>query len=98
MPARQKPPTDSASRIPFPAFFHVSGLTFQPLPVDHIVPRAVCPEFDNVIANLELMPQRANASKNAKIGSRQVQKAEELHRAGLLTKQGLGKVRASWRQ
>jgi hypothetical protein len=26
------------------------------LSVAHIVPRAVCPELDNVIANLELMP------------------------------------------
>jgi len=66
--------------------------------VDHIIPRAVCPELDNVIANLELMPMRANASKNAKIGSRQVQKAEELHRAGLLSKEGLAKVRAAWHQ
>jgi hypothetical protein len=28
------------------------------LSVDHIVPRAVVPELDNVIANLELMPLR----------------------------------------
>jgi hypothetical protein len=28
------------------------------LSVDHIIPRAVCPELDNVIANLELMPLR----------------------------------------
>jgi hypothetical protein len=61
--------------------------------VDHIVPRAACHELDNVIANLELMPMRANASKNAKVGSRQVQTAEELHRAGLLSKEGLAKVR-----
>lgn len=53
------------------------------------------PELDKVIANLELMPQRANASKNAKIGSRQGQKAEELHQAALLSKEGLAKVRAS---
>ena len=26
------------------------------LSVDHIIPRAVVPELDNVIANLELMP------------------------------------------
>jgi hypothetical protein len=54
------------------------------LSVDHIIPRAACPELDNVIANLELMPLRANESKNAKVGPRQLQKAEELHRAGLL--------------
>ena len=36
--------------------------------MDHISPRAVCPELDHLIANLELMPQRANASKNDKVG------------------------------
>ncbi len=65
--------------------------------VDHIVPRAVCPELDNVIANLELMPFRANASKNDRIESRQVQTAEKLQRAGLLSKAGLRKVRAAQR-
>jgi hypothetical protein len=74
---------------------HSTATTYQDdqLSVDHIIPRAVCPELDNLIANLELMPQRANASKNAKIGSRQVQKAEELRRAALLSKEGLAKVR-----
>lgn len=69
------------------------------LSVDHIIPRSVCPEHDNLIASIGLMPLLlllANASKNAKIGSRQVQKAEELHRAGLLSKEGVANVRASW--
>lgn len=65
------------------------------LSVDHIVPRSVSPELDNVIANLELMPLRANSKKKDGVGSRQVQKAEELHRAGLLSKAGLQKVRAA---
>ena len=30
------------------------------LSVDHIIPRQVVPELDNVIANLELMPLRLN--------------------------------------
>ncbi|MGO8927307.1 MAG: hypothetical protein ACLQU3_10500 [Limisphaerales bacterium] len=30
------------------------------LSVDHIIPRAVVPELDNVIANLELLPLRMN--------------------------------------
>jgi hypothetical protein len=63
------------------------------LSVDHIVPRAVCPELDNVIANLELMPLRANESKNAKVGSRQQQKATDLHRGGLLSDAGLASVK-----
>jgi hypothetical protein len=39
--------------------------------VDHIIPRAVAPELDNVIANLELMPLSVNQKKNNTIGDRQ---------------------------
>jgi hypothetical protein len=63
------------------------------LSVDHIIPRAVVPELDNVIANLELMPLRMNEKKNAKIGSRQRDLAKKLYRAGLLSKKGLEAVR-----
>lgn len=56
------------------------------LSVDHIVPLVVVPELDNVIANLELMPQRMNSKKNSKVGQRQRDLAEKLYRAGLLSK------------
>jgi hypothetical protein len=62
------------------------------LSVDHIIPRAVCPELDNVIANLELMPLRMNESKNDKIGDRQRDMAKKFHQAGLLSKEGLEAV------
>ena len=58
------------------------------LSVDHIIPRAVCPELDNVIANLELMPTRMNSSKRDKIGARQLDLAKKLHAAGLLSTEG----------
>jgi hypothetical protein len=54
------------------------------LSVDHIIPRAILPELDNVIANLELMPLRLNQSKNDKIGDRQRDLANKFHAAGLL--------------
>ncbi len=60
--------------------------------MDHIIPRAVCPELDNVIANLELMPLRMNESKNAKVGERQLSLAKKFRAAGLLTPAGLEKV------
>jgi hypothetical protein len=63
--------------------------------VCHIVPSAVCPELDKVIANLELMPSKGSESKNTKMGTRQIQRAEELHKAGLLSKAGLKKVMAA---
>jgi hypothetical protein len=62
------------------------------LSVDHIIPRAVVPELDNVIANLELMPLRMNESKNAKIGQRQRALADKFHEAGLLSAEGLKAV------
>lgn len=61
----------------------------QELSVDHIIPRAVCPELDNVIANLELMPQRMNERKGSKVGARQRDLAGKLHKAGLLSDGGL---------
>jgi len=62
------------------------------LSVDHIIPRAVCPELDNVIANLELMPLRMNESKNDKIGDRQRDMAKKFFQAGLLSRKGLEAV------
>ncbi len=64
----------------------------QELSVDHIIPRAVVPELDNVIANLELLPLKLNESKNAKIGDRQLSLAQKLHQAGLLSAEGFRKV------
>ena len=68
------------------------------LSVDHIIPRAVCPELDNVIANLELMPLRMNESKNDKIGDRQLSLAQKFHQAGLLSAEGLKKVQNGRRE
>ncbi len=62
------------------------------LSVDHIIPRAVVPELDNVIANLELMPLRMNESKNDKVGDRQRALAKKFFKAGLLSKRGLEAV------
>lgn len=62
------------------------------LSVDHIVPRVVVPELDNVIANLELMPLRMNESKNDKIGDRQRDMAKKFFQAGLLSRKGLEAV------
>jgi hypothetical protein len=64
----------------------------EKLSVDHIIPRTVVPELDNVIVNLELMPLRMNEGKNARIGARQVDLAHKLHKAGLLSSEGLKAV------
>ena len=67
------------------------------LSVDHIIPRAVAPELDNVIANLELMPLSVNQKKNDKIGDRQISLAKAFHDAGLLSDAGFQRVIAAKR-
>jgi len=67
------------------------------LSVDHIIPRAVAPELDNVIANLELMPLSVNQKKNDKVGDRQISLAKALHDVGLLSDAGFQCVMAAKR-
>jgi len=55
------------------------------LTVDHIIPRAVSPALDRVLANLELMPHSLNIRKGAKVGARQTSLARKLNAAGLLS-------------
>ena len=57
----------------------------EKLTVDHIIPRAVAPTLDKVLTNLELMPHSLNIRKGAKIGQRQIDLANKLQAAGLLT-------------
>jgi hypothetical protein len=57
----------------------------EKLTVDHIIPRAVAPTLDKVLANLELMPHSLNIRKGAKVGRRQIDLANKLQAAGLLT-------------
>jgi hypothetical protein len=64
-----------------------------PAEADYIIPRAVVPALDNVIANLELMPLKLNEKKTYKVGERQVSHAEKLHAVGLLSREGLEKVK-----
>ena len=54
------------------------------LSFDHIIPRAVVPELDDVIANVELMPLRMSESKNDKIGDRQRDIAKKFDQAELV--------------
>lgn len=57
----------------------------EKLTVDHIIPRAVSPSLDLVLANLELMPHSLNMRKGSKIGQRQIDLANKLLQAGLLS-------------
>jgi hypothetical protein len=57
----------------------------QKLTVDHITPRAVAPQLDTLLANLEFMPAHMNFSKGAKIGQRQIDLAAKFLQAGLIS-------------
>ena len=62
--------------------------------VDHIIPRAVVPELDDRLYNLEFMPSKLNREKSANIGVRQRQLAEKWNKAGLLSDAGFRAVMA----
>ena len=59
---------------------------------DHIIPRSVCPELDNALYNLEMMPLTLNQKKSAKIGQRQIDLAKRWNADGLLSDEGLKAV------
>ncbi len=65
------------------------------LSVDHIIPRAIAPELDNVISNLELMPLSVNRQKDDQVGDRQTSLARRLHDAGLLSDLAFKRVMAA---
>lgn len=56
------------------------------LSVDHIVPRALHPELDNVLANLEFMPMQLNRAKSDSFGERQEFELRRFEKAGLIPK------------
>ena len=59
---------------------------------DHIIPRSICPELDNALYNLEMMPLTLNQRKSAKIGQRQIDLAKRWNKDGLLSDEGLEAV------
>jgi 5-methylcytosine-specific restriction endonuclease McrA len=61
--------------------------TGEKLTVDHIIPRAVSPSLDLVLANLELMPSSINLRKGSKIGQRQIDLANKFLQAGMISAQ-----------
>ena len=54
------------------------------LSVDHIIPLAVAPQLDKVIANLELMPLRMNQGKSKRMSGRQQSLMMQLRHAGFI--------------
>jgi len=57
----------------------------QEAEADHTIPRSVCPELQNQVMNLELMPASLNRAKSDKVTERAKVFAKELHDAKLLS-------------
>lgn len=64
----------------------------QEAEADHVIPRAVAPELQNQVMNLELLPAKLNRAKSDKVGDRALVFARELHAAKLLSDAGLAAV------
>ena len=62
------------------------------LSVFHVIPRTVCPELDNCIANLELVPERIKSSAGEGVYGPQVDWARQLHEVGFLSDKRLKAV------
>jgi len=67
----------------------------QEAEADHTIPRAVCPELQNQVMNLELLPASLNRSKSDKITDRASVFARELYEAKLLSDVGFDAVQKS---
>lgn len=52
--------------------------------VDHIVPRSLAPDLDNLLINLELMPRTLNRRKHNKVTLRAEQMARRFFEAGIM--------------
>ena len=59
---------------------------------DHVIPRAVCPELQNQVMNLELLPASLNRAKSDKVTDRARVFAKELCDSKLLSKEGWERV------
>jgi hypothetical protein len=60
----------------------------QEAEADHVIPRAVCPELQNQVMNLELLPAKLNRAKSDKVTDRAKVFAKELYEAKLLSEKG----------
>jgi len=57
-----------------------------------VIPKAVCPELQNQVMNLELLPASLNRAKSDKVTDRAKVFAKELYDAKLLSEEGWTKV------
>jgi len=64
----------------------------QEAEADHVIPKSVCPELQNQVMNLELLPASLNRAKSDKMTERARVFAKDLYEAKLLSEEGLKAV------
>ena len=64
----------------------------QKAEADDVIPRALCPELQNQVMNLELLPASLKQAKSDKVTDRARVFAKELYQAKLLSEEGWKKV------
>jgi len=84
-------------------WFVLLGLVSFPLyedqvDADHVVPKAICPELQNQVLNLELLPASLNLAKSDKVTDRAKVFAKELYDSKLLSASGFDAVQRSARK
>jgi hypothetical protein len=67
----------------------------QKAEADLVIPKAVCPELQNQVMNLELIPASINRAKSDKVTDRAKIFAKELYDSKLLSEEGWTKVQGS---
>jgi hypothetical protein len=70
----------------------------QEAEADHVIPRAVCPELQNQVMNLELLPASLNRAKSDKVTDRAKVFAKELYDSKLLSEKGWEKVSVDYKK
>jgi len=64
----------------------------QKAEADDVIPKALCPELQNQVMNLELIPASLKRTKSGKVTERAKVFAKELYEAKLLSEEGWKKV------
>jgi len=67
----------------------------QKAEADDVIPKAVCPELQNQVMNLELLPASLKRTKSDKVTDRARVFAKELYEAKLLSEEGWERVEHS---
>ncbi|MDA7921301.1 hypothetical protein N9B73_06045 [Verrucomicrobiales bacterium] len=66
--------------------------TGEKIEVDHIVPRSLAPDLDNLLINLEMMPMTLNRRKSNKVTERAAAMAKRFYEAGVMTPDSFERV------